>query len=98
MGGQAVLAQVLRKLGFDLADQVAVALGERLEPMLDHLIGFGIERAEGQVLQLLAHLLHAHAAGERRVDVEGLFGDSLARGFGHELQGAHVVQPIGELD
>ena len=41
-------------------------------------VGLGMQPAEGVVLQLLAHLLHAHAARKRRVDVERLLGDALA--------------------
>ena len=63
-----------------------------------HGIGLRIEAAEGQILQLFAHFLHAHAPGQRRIDVERLLGDALARGRRHELQRAHVVQPVGELD
>ena len=93
-----VLAQILGELALDLADQIAVALGERIEPLHHHRIGFGIEGAEGQILQLLAHFLHAHAPGQRRVDVERLLGDAPARGRRHEVQRAHVVQAVGELD
>ena len=98
MGDHAVLLQVLLQLALDLADQVAVLLGERIEALLDHGIGFLIELAEGQVLQLLAHLLHAHAARQRRIDVERLLRDTAARGRRHEFQRAHVVQAVGELD
>ena len=94
----AVLLQVLDELALDLADQIAVALGQRIEALLDHPIGFRVEGAEGKVFQLLAHFLHAHAAGERCVDVERLLCDAAARGCGHEFQGAHVVQAVGELD
>ncbi len=92
------MREISEQLAFDLADQVAVALGERIQPLGDDRIGAGIELAESQVLQLLAHRLHAHAAGERRIDVERLLGDAVARGRRHELQRAHVVQPVGELD
>ncbi len=78
--GDAVLLQVLGELAFDLADQIAVAVGERIEPLLHHRIGFRIERVEREILELLAHLLHAHAAGERRIDVQRLLGDAAARG------------------
>ena len=64
----------------------------------DGLVGFRVEMAEGEVLELVAHLLDAHAAGERRVDVEGLLGDALALVGRHEAERAHVVQPVGELD
>ena len=43
-------------------------------------------------------LVHADAAGERRIDVERLLGDAAARLRRHVLEGAHVVQPVGELD
>ena len=61
-------------------------------------MGFRIEHAERQVFEFFAHLLHAHAAGERRIDVERLLGDAAARRRRHELQRAHVVQAVGELD
>ena len=88
----------LERLAFDLADQVAVAVGQRVEPLHHHRIGFRIERMERQILELLAHLLHTHAAGERRIDIERLLGDAAARGVRHEFQRAHVVQAVGELD
>ena len=91
------MAQIVGELRLDLADQIAVTLCERVEPLHHHRIGLGIEGAEGQILQLLAHFLHAHAAGERRIDVERLLGDSPARFRRHEIQRAHVVQAVGEL-
>ncbi len=42
--------------------------------------------------------MHAHAAGERRIDVQRLLSDPVAAICGDKLQGAHVVQAIGELD
>ena len=96
--GDAVLLQILGELAFDLADQIAVALGQRIQPLHHHRIGFRIERMEREILELLAHLLHAHAAGERRIDVQRLLGDAAARGVRHEFQRAHVVQAVGELD
>jgi hypothetical protein len=57
-----------------------------------------VEHAEGQVLQLLAHPLHAHPARKRRVDVHRLMR-FLRLLFGrHVADRAHVVQPVGELD
>ena len=50
------------------------------------------------VLELLAQPLHAHAAGQRRIDLHGLLGDDLALGRLHMLERAHVVQAVGELD
>ncbi len=66
--------------------------------MLDDRIGVRIKGTERKIFEFLPHLLHAHAAGERRIDVERLLGDPLARRRWHELQCAHVVQAIGKLD
>jgi hypothetical protein len=44
--GQAVLVQVFGQLALDLADQVAVALGKRIQPLHHDHIGLRIERAE----------------------------------------------------
>ena len=79
-------------------DPGARARGERFEPLGHDLVGVGIEFAEGQILELFAHLLHAHAAGERRIDVERLFGGAPARFRRPVRQRAHIVQAVGELD
>ncbi len=50
------------------------------------------------ILKLLAQPLHAHAAGQRRIDVHGLLGDDLALRRLHVLERPHVVQTVGELD
>ena len=94
----AVLLQVPGELVFDFADQVAVAFLQRFQPLHHHRMRFRIEHAERQVFELFPHLLHAHAAGERGVDVEGFLGDAAARGRRHEFQRPHVVQAVGELD
>ena len=72
--------------------------GERFEPLGDDSVGVGIELAEREVLELLAHLLHAHAARERRIDVERLLRRAAARLRRPMRERAHVVQPVGELD
>ncbi len=93
----AAFCEFADKLLLDFRDQVFVTLRERSEPLSRHLVGFRVELAEGEVLELLAHLMHAHAAREGGVDIEGLLGDAPARLWRHEAEGAHVVQPVGEL-
>ena len=80
-------------------DPVAAHHVEAGEMGDDGIARFGIQFGEGQVFQLLAHILHADAPGQRRVDVHRLLGDALAlfRLF-DETQGAHIVQPVGQLD
>ena len=53
---------------------------------------------EGEFFQLVLHVLHPDATGERRVDVQG-FLCVAAAAFGLSVfQRAHIVQPVGELD
>ena len=66
--------------------------------LLDLGVALRVQRGEGEVLELPAHLLHAEAVGQRRVDVEGLLGRAPLLPLGHHGQGAHVVQPVGQLD
>ena len=53
---------------------------------------------EGQFLEFVAHALHAHPAAEGGVDVECLLRDPPPLGDRNEMQGPHIVQPVGELD
>src|SRR3569623_3683826 len=55
----AALGELLGELAFDLADEEAAALFETAEPCGDDLVGFRIEIAARQILELLAHLVHA---------------------------------------
>ena len=82
----------------DLADHAAVAFENPRQPLGDRAIGFGIDIAEGQFFQFLAHALHAHAAGERRIDFHRLLGDAQALVLRHMVERAHVVETVGELD
>ena len=61
-------------------------------------MGFRHQIAEREVLQLAAQTLHAHATGERSVDLQRVLGDAGALGLRHVMQRAHVVQAVGELD
>ena len=91
--GQA-LPHLLEHLG-----QVEVALGA---PGGDHVVDLGValrvHRREGQVLELLPHLLHPEPVGERGVDVEGLASRPLLLELRHGRDRAHVVEPVRELD
>ena len=91
-------ASLLGELLLDFVDHALVARRERGEPLADYAVGLRVELAERQILQLLAHLVHAHASGERRIDIDRLLGGAPARVRRHEVERAHVVQPVGELD
>ena len=94
----AAVGELLGELLFDLGDQVDRTRRQPFEPFVDHPIGVGVELAERQVLELLAHLVHAHAPGERRIDVERLLRGAPPRVGRPVRQRAHIVQPVGELD
>ncbi len=87
-----------RQLVLDPLDDAAVLGAQIMQPLLDRLMRLGHQMAEGEALQLFAQPLHAHAAGERRVDVERLLGDAGALVRRHEMQRPHIVETISELD
>ena len=66
-------------------------LGQLAEPL-------GLERLEGEVLELPLHLPDPEPLGQRRVDLHRLAGDALLLLDRQAVQRAHVVEPVGELD
>ncbi len=90
--------QVLGKLAFDLADQVAVALGQRIQPLHHDRIGFRIERT-GTRGPRAPRAFPACPCGRRAAHrcptSPRRCGGARRR---HEFQRAHVVQAVGELD
>ena len=66
--------------------------------LLDLGVALRVQRGEGEVLELPAHLLDPEPVGQRRVDVEGLLGRAPLLPLGHDGERAHVVQPVGQLD
>ena len=57
-----------------------------------------MQPAKSVVFELLPKRLHAHHAGERRIDIEGLFRIAPAALEFHVLERAHVVQTVCKLD
>ena len=98
LGLQLVFREQFRERLLDLADDAAVALERVGKARRDRAVGLRIDVAEGKLFQFLAHALHAHAAGERRIDVHRLFGDAKSLVLRHVVQRAHVVQPVRQLD
>ena len=62
-------------------------------------MGFRLQLAEGQCLHFVHVFVHAHALGERGIDIHRLARDALAL-FRRldEMQCAHVVQPVSQFD
>jgi hypothetical protein len=97
-GLDVVLMQALGEQAFDSGEELLAFGAAGFDGFVELLPGDGVDPAEGQVFELAAEFAHAEAMGEGRVDVEGFAGDG-ALALGREvLEGAHVVQAVGELD
>ena len=80
------------------ARKASPSLRLRFDGVLDLVVGDGIDVLEREVLELAADLAHAQPVRDGRVDFLRLAGD-LDLPLGREvLEGAHVVQPVGQLD
>ena len=73
---EAVFLEQVGKLRLNLADQTVVFLRQFLQPLGDGFVGLRVDVAKRQFLQLLTHVLHAHASGQRRIDLHRLLGDA----------------------
>jgi hypothetical protein len=70
----------------------------RFDAGLERLEGYGLEKLERELLELVLDLGHPEAVGNRGVDIQRLLGDARAAILGHVLQRAHVVQTVRQLD
>ena len=81
-----------------LGQERLALLAPRLDGFLHLVVGDRIDVLERQVFQLAANLAHAEAVRDRRVNLQRLLGDLLLPLGREVLQGAHVVQTVGQLD
>ena len=93
---------LLRQTGADLllnpAHKLVVldAVGGQL--LRDLAVGHRVQVLQGQILQLPLDLRQAQTVGDGGVDLHGFKGLLLLLGRGLVLHGAHVVEPVGDLD
>ena len=87
------------QISLDLLDQIGALAAQIGQARGDGLPGFRIHFAEGKGLQLRLQRIHADAFRQRRVDFQRL-PRLLAAAFRlrHAGDGAHIMQPIRELD
>ena len=64
---------------------------------LDHAVAVGVEGPEAEVLELLLHVVEPEPDGDGSVDLERLAGDAPSSVNLERVDGAHVVEPVGEL-
>jgi hypothetical protein len=53
---------------------------------------------EGQVFQFLIQVVEPQPIGDGSIDVQSLLGDAALLLRAHHMQGAHVVEAVGQLD
>ena len=94
----AFASQAMEDRFFDLVDDFLAVAPSALDRCADALGAHRVHGFEAQVFELDAHAVHAQAVGNWRVDFQGFLGDAPALFAGQHLQGAHVVQTIGQLD
>ena len=88
-------AQGLRQLD-DAGDDGSL---QALQPLTDQFVRLRIKLAKRDLFEFFAKPLHADAPGQRRVYLHCLKGDAPAFfRIVEEMQRAHVMQPVGELD
>ena len=58
---------------------------------------FRLQIPERQILQFVAHVAHAQAMRDRRVNIQSLARNSLLLGILQIFKRAHVMQPVGQL-
>ena len=79
----------------DVIFPLRLAFGHHLANLF---VGFGFGVHEGNIFQFMLHPIDPEPRGEGGVDVEGFLGDEPPFAGLVILQGAHVVEPIGQFD
>ena len=87
------------QLLLDRDDDFPILPVQIVEPRRDHRVGIWHEMAKCQIVEFVAHpSCMPMRPGERRIDIEGFLGDPPPFVQRHEMQRAHIMQAVGELD
>ena len=82
----------------DLVGEVGALLAQEAQALHDRGVGLRIDLREGEVLELVLDLVHAHALGERGIDLQRLERDAAALlRVLDVVDGLHVVQTVRQL-
>ena len=68
------------------------------DPFCEFIVGLKVEIPEGKVLQLHFHPVDSQAVGQRRIQIQGLFGDVALPVRRLKLERPHVVDPVRQTD
>ena len=94
----AVLAELLHQRFFHAAQKLLAFDAPRFDGGRHLLVAHWVGVSEGKILEFAAHLAHAQPMRERRIDVLRLARNRFLPVRLQVFQGAHVVQPVGQLD
>ena len=95
---EAGLVELCPDGGDEIVDLGAALRVDPAQLLLDRRVGGGFTVLEPDVLHLRLDAVQAEAVGQRDEEEHGLAEDLVALVLGHELDGAHVVQAVGQLD
>ena len=92
------VGQVGADLLGDLTQVLLAQRGAGGHQLHDLVVDLGLQGGESQILQLPLDRVHAQPVGQRSEDLQGVSGDGHLLVLAQMTQGAHVVQPVGQLD
>jgi hypothetical protein len=78
-------------------DDIAAIAASLVNGLGQGLLSPGSEVLERELLQLPVGLVEPQPVSNRRVDVQGFFGDELLLFWAHAFQRLHVMQSIGQF-
>ena len=83
----------------DGVDLPAILAADLVEPLGDRLVGFRLQLFEGEHLHLAHIFVETDPLRQRGIDIHRLARDALALvRILDEMQRAHIVQPVAQLD
>ena len=92
------LPQAAGDLVVDGGHEAVILSGLFIQSLHDLPVADGVQIFQAQILQLPLHLLHSQPVGNGGIDLHGLEGLLLLLLRGLVLHGAHIVEPVGDLD
>ena len=96
-GLNAFLLQAVFDAGLDRRENFLAVAPGGAHRLADQPGPHRMDGMESQILVLHAHVVHAQAEGDGRVDLQGFGGDTASFVGVHHMQRAHVVQAVGEF-
>ncbi len=95
--GDGMLLHLCIHLVAHFGKKILAHLAAAFDGPLDLEIGLGFEKLERQVFQFASDLSHSQAVGDGRIDLERFPGHAFLPVGRQVLEGAHVMEPVGEL-